>query len=75
MISRNIGISSISQKMKNRNRSMAVKTPVTPMSRMRIRKKYSLTRVLRFHDASTATKNRIVESSISGRLIPSTPTW
>ncbi len=54
---------------------MAVKTPVTPMSRIRIRKKYSLTLTFRFQDANTATKKRIVESNIKGRLMPSTPTW
>ena len=54
---------------------MAVKTPVTPTSRIRIRKKYSLTLCLRFQEERTATKNSKVESSIRGRLMPSTPMW
>ena len=68
-----IGISSTSQKMKNRRRSREQNTPRMPVSSTRSQAKYSLTLRSIFHDTSTATRPIKVVRITKGRLNPSTP--
>ena len=69
---KNIGISSSSQNRKNMRKSSAVNTPMTAPWSASSQMKYSRTRCLMFHDASTATIPSRPVSSTSGALRPST---
>ena len=71
-ITRNIGISSSSQKRKNRNRSPALNTPETADSRIKNRLKYSGWRSAMRHEPATALSVSNAFSASRGMLRPST---
>ncbi len=72
-MSMNIGISSISQKMKNSRKSSARNTPRTDVERTSSHMKYSRTLKVIRHDANAATAVSNPVSNTSGALRPSIP--
>ena len=71
-----MGISIASQKMKNRNRSRATKTPIIPVSSSSMQMLNAFTRCLiPAHEPTSAIGVRNVVRSTSHTLMPSTPTW
>ncbi len=68
-----MGISSISQKIKNNTKSNEIKTPKTEVSKIKNHKKYYATRVLIDIEIETAQTNNKVVKKTNGKLNPSTP--
>jgi len=72
-IKKYIGITSISQKTKNKRRSREVNTPRMLVSRSKSQAKYSRTLRSIFHEMRTTMKPRNAISITKGKLSPSTP--
>jgi hypothetical protein len=73
-----IGTSTNSKKMKKRTRSSATKVPAIPVASSSIsaRNAFGLCGSGQwFHEYTIASRVMKVESTTSGRLIPSIPTW
>ena len=70
-IRKNIGISSSSQNMKNKKKSMEVNTPMTADWRINSHMKYSGSRSLTLHEANTDTMPNMPVKRTIGALSPS----
>jgi hypothetical protein len=73
-ISMYIGTRTISKNAKNRSRSIATKTPRTPVSRMSIRMRYVLRRSVTDRDAAIAIGKSSVVRTMRKSEMPSTAT-